>query len=129
MTSVTAPRSPVLVVDDDELLCEVIAALLASDTYEVSWVTSAHDALEKVQRMQPAVVILDVIMPGVDGFTVCRRIKADPDLDGTAVVLLTALDDALHEERGMAAGADAYLTKPFSPVGLIEVLDEVAEDR
>ena len=76
--------------------------------------------------MRPALVLLDVMMPGeLDGYQVCERIKRDPSISLTRVVLLTARGQKADQEQGRKAGCDAYLVKPFSPLNLIELIDKL----
>ena len=110
----------VLVVDDDEMIRRLVRAVLEADEFEVAEARDGKMALQLASERQPAVVVLDVMMPGIDGVEVCRRL----DHDQVKVVVLTARDDPKLESEAKAAGADAFMTKPFSPV---ELLDLVAE--
>ncbi len=112
----------VLVVDDDELTREILRTILDLEEFDVVTAPDGDIALDVVSRERPDVVVLDVMMPGMDGFEVCRTIKADPLTAATPVVLLTALDREEDRNAGKEAGADAFLTKPFSPLALIETL-------
>jgi DNA-binding response OmpR family regulator len=91
---------------------------LARAGYELVTATRGDEALRLVQEHRPRLVLLDVEMPGLDGVEVARRIRADETLAGTSIVLLTSLSEESEIAKGMAAGADAYLTKPFSPQDL-----------
>jgi CheY-like chemotaxis protein len=115
-----APRL-VLVVDDDDMVRRLVRTVLEADDYEVVEATNGTHALEILETTQPAVIVLDVMMPGIDGVETCRR------LDHTAVkvVMLTARDDPLLESACREAGADAYLTKPFSSIELLDLIDEL----
>ena len=110
----------VLVVDDDEMIRRLVRAVLEADEFEVAEARDGQTALTLASETRPAVVVLDVMMPGLDGVEVCRRL----DHDQVKVVVLTARDDPKLEAEAKLAGADAFLTKPFSP---IELLDLVAE--
>jgi DNA-binding response OmpR family regulator len=110
----------VLVVDDDEMIRRLVRAVLEADEFEVAEARDGQTALQLASETQPAVVVLDVMMPGIDGVEVCRRL----DHDQARVVILTARDDPKLEAEARAAGADAFMTKPFSPM---ELLDLVAE--
>jgi CheY-like chemotaxis protein len=115
----------VLVVDDDPLILEVLQTVLDLEEFRVTTATDGASALERLAEARPDVVVCDVMMPGMDGLEVCRRIKADPATAAVPVVLLTARDRSEDRAEGEAAGCDAYLTKPFSPLHLIEVIGEV----
>ena len=110
----------VLVVDDDEMIRRLVRAVLEADEFEVSEARDGESALRLATEVHPAVVVLDIMMPGLDGVEVCRRL----DHQKVKVVILTARDDPRLEDECRKAGADAFLTKPFSS---IELLDLVAE--
>ena len=122
-------RPMVLVVDDvpDNLL--VVSDLLREAGYAVRAATSGPVALRyAAQTPKPDVILLDVMMPGdLDGYQVCARVKADTRLRGTRVVMLTARGQKSDLEAGAQAGADAYLTKPFSPLELIDTVERLLE--
>ena len=115
----------VLVVDDDPLIVEIMQTILDLEEFEVDTATTGEQSLDLVQVRPPDVVVLDVMMPGMDGFEVCRRLKADPATSRIPVVLLTARDRDEDRRAGMDAGADAYVTKPFSPLSLIDTITDV----
>jgi two-component system response regulator ResD len=110
----------VLVVDDDEMIRRLIRAVLEADEFEVAEARDGEAALRLASETHPAVVVLDIMMPGLNGVEVCRRL----DHDRVKVVVLTAKDDPRLEDECRQAGANAFLTKPFSS---IELLDLVAE--
>lgn len=110
----------VLVVDDDEMIRRLVRAVLEADEFEVAEARDGQTALNLAHEREPSVVVLDVMMPGLDGVEVCRRL----DHEKVKVVVLTARDDPKVETEAKLAGADAFLTKPFSS---IELLDLVAE--
>lgn len=109
----------VLVVDDVEPNLKLLEARLTADYFEVVTATSGPDALEIVEQEQCDIVLLDVMMPGMDGFEVCRRIKRSPTAHHVPVVMVTALDQPEDRVRGLEAGADDFLTKPVSDVALV----------
>ncbi|MGC1507658.1 diguanylate cyclase [Ketobacter sp. MCCC 1A13808] len=105
-----APR--VLVVDDDATSREALALLLRHHDMIVSIAKCGKDALKMVQESRPDLVLLDVTMPEMDGYEVCRRLKADPETRNIMVIFLTGMTDSRNEERGLALGALDYITKP-----------------
>ena len=106
-------RPPVvLVVDDDEAICRVFHRLLTTRGYSVVTVHDGLQALDAVRRQPPDVVLLDVAMPGLDGFEVCRRIKRDGATRLTPVILVSAVDAVANRVEGFSAGADDFLSKP-----------------
>ena len=116
-----APRH-VLIVDDEPLIRDVLSTVLDLEDLEVSTAADGRSALEALETERPDVVVCDVTMPGIDGLEVCRRIKADPATAHLPVVLLTARDREEDRRAGREAGCDAYLTKPFSALRLIEII-------
>jgi len=106
----------VLVVDDDDLVRKVVRAVLEADDYVVVEASDGPEALTAAAAHQPDVIILDVMMPGVDGVDVCRQV----DHDSVKVLMLTARDDVDTEDASRAAGADDFLGKPFSSIELLE---------
>jgi DNA-binding response OmpR family regulator len=117
----------VLIVDDEQhirLLIEQTLEELEDDGIELQTASDGEMALDVVRNHHPELVFLDVMMPKLNGFEVCRAIKADLGLASTTVVMLTAKGQAYDREEGNAAGADRYLTKPFDPDELLEIARE-----
>ena len=108
----------VLVVDDIEANVRLLQAKLEVEYYEVLTAPEGQTALEKAALEQPDIILLDVMMPGMDGFEVCRRLKANPITQHIPVVLVTALDGRRDRLTGLEAGADDFLTKPIDDVAL-----------
>ncbi len=106
----------VLVVDDDPTVREVVLSYLRSGSYDVVEAADGETALSVVGHQRPDLVVLDVMLPGVDGLEVCRRLRAQGDLP---IILLTALGSEEDRVVGLELGADDYLTKPFSPRELV----------
>jgi len=113
----------VLIADDERNLRLLVSATIESDEYQVLEAADGEEAWRLVQEHRPDVAILDVQMPGLSGLEVTRAIKGDPALDGIRVILLTSQAQQADIQAGLAAGADQYLTKPFSPVELLNVLE------
>lgn len=109
----------VLVVDDILPNVKLLEAKLSTAYYDVITATSGEEALEKIANDGPDIVLLDVMMPGMDGFEVCKRIKADPRVSHIPVVMVTALTDATDRVKGLEAGADDFLSKPVNDVALM----------
>jgi len=103
----------IVAADDDPEIREVVQETLTGHTVHLA--PDGRAALELVRAEKPDLVVLDVMMPHRDGFSVCRAIKGDAALKGTRVLMLTAQEKMAEVEEGFAAGADDYLTKPFSP--------------
>jgi len=116
-------KKKVLIVDDEDNVRRLVAVTLAGGDYEVLQARDGVEALAVAKRERPVLVLLDVSMPGLDGIEVCRRLKADPALSGTTVVMLTAQAQADVQRRASAAGSDTFLTKPFSPLQVLELVE------
>jgi PAS domain S-box-containing protein len=108
----------ILIVDDEPLGRETLAVLLGPLGYQLAFAAGGAEALHQAAALQPDLILLDVMMPGMDGFEVCRRLRADPVLGDVPIILLTALDDRDARLRGIEAGADDFVSKPFDRVEL-----------
>ncbi|MEZ4615851.1 MAG: response regulator [Caldilineaceae bacterium] len=106
-------KSVILIVDDTETGREILEALLHSPAYDLQFAANGFEALEKAAAVTPDLILLDVMMPGMDGFEVCRRLRSDDHLAEIPIILVTALDDRDSRIRGIEAGADDFVTKPF----------------
>jgi two-component system response regulator MprA len=107
------PGESVLVVDDDELLAASLRRSLEYAGYRVGVAADGPAALAAVRRDRPVLVVLDVLLPGIDGYGVCRALRADPSIGDPMVLMLTARDSTADRVTGLDAGADDYLVKPF----------------
>lgn len=105
----------ILVVDDEQDIVDLISYNLSKEGYEVSTANNGTDAVELARRLRPDLVILDIMMPGLDGFEVCRTLRQDPNLQSTAIVFLTAKAGEIDQILGLELGADDYIQKPISP--------------
>lgn len=116
-----ADRSPhtILIADDIDDLRQLIGLSLEPLGQTLAYARHGEQALAMARELRPPVVILDVMMPGLDGYAVCAAIKADPSLAHTYVLLLTARGQQVDIQRGASVGADCYIVKPFSPVELL----------
>jgi DNA-binding response OmpR family regulator len=115
----------ILIVDDEPdvvLLCRVN---LEHAGHEIAEATDGTDALERAIAWRPALIVLDVMLPGMDGFTVLERLRAHEGLREVPVILLTAKTQLADQLRGYRAGANAYLTKPFSPADLTGTVERL----
>lgn len=118
-------KNRILVVEDEESLLKLESILLSSKGYNVTGVMDGKAALEEVMAHRPDLVILDIMLPEIDGFEVCRRIKENPATSAIPVVMLTAKKNSQDVARGTEVGANAYLTKPFKSAKVIEVIEEL----
>ena len=105
----------IIVVEDDEDILELVRFNLARDGYRVQGVTAGDKALALIQSQMPDLVILDLMLPGMDGLEICRRLKNDGKTSSISIMMLTAKGDEADIVAGLELGADDYMTKPFSP--------------
>jgi CheY-like chemotaxis protein len=119
----------ILIVDDQPDLRLLIRLTLSGTGYQVQEAADGEAALAACAQQAPHVVLLDVMLPGLDGYEVCRRLKADARTRGAFVVLMTAGHQETERARAGAAGADRYLAKPFSPAQLLELVRSEIERR
>jgi CheY-like chemotaxis protein len=105
--------STILIVDDEPGGRKTLEALLIAQGYQLAFASSGAEALEKAAGLGPDLILLDVMMPGMDGFEVCQRLRADPLLAEVPIIMVTALDDRDSRLRGIEAGADDFVSKPF----------------
>ena len=110
----------ILVVDDEMYIVNILDFTLATEGLRVITAANGEEALRHAVENPPDLVILDVMMPKIDGFEVCRALKAKDETKDIPVILLTAKDREADREKGREAGADLYVTKPFSPTRLLE---------
>ncbi|NIQ96658.1 MAG: response regulator [Desulfuromonadales bacterium] len=115
-------KQKILVVEDEESLLKLESILLTSKGYEVQGVTTGQEALDAIAENMPDLVLLDIMLPEMDGFEVCRRIKENPQTKHLPVVMLTAKKSREDMARGQEVGADWYITKPFKSANVIETI-------
>ncbi|GAB4339490.1 MAG: hypothetical protein Kow0099_14600 [Candidatus Abyssubacteria bacterium] len=113
MSAKRADRPTILIVDDDEDILDITRTFLEARGYAVMQARSGEEALKRVNASRPNLILLDVMIPKMDGFWLCRVIKSDPKLRQIPIIFLTAKDDAQSRIEGQRCGGDDYLTKPF----------------
>lgn len=119
------PGATVLVVDDDPVIQKLLQVNFEMEGYSVITAGDGEEGLAKAQAEHPAAVVLDVMMPKMDGLEVARRLKADPDTQGIPIILLSAKAQQADIQAGTATGAEEYLTKPFDPLELLQRVGEL----
>jgi CheY-like chemotaxis protein len=117
----------VLVVDDEAVIRQLIVINLELEGFEVHEAVDGLDALEKAREVDPDVVTLDVMMPGLDGITAARRLRSDPLTSRARIVLISARTRPADLEQGMDAGADEYVIKPFDPDDVVDAVRRLAD--
>jgi DNA-binding response OmpR family regulator len=118
----------ILIAEDEPNVVELVRVTLEDDRVRVVPAPDGASALELAARLQPGLVLLDVGLPDVSGLEVCRRLRLDSATAGTPIVMLTAAAQQDDVARGLAAGATVYLTKPFSPVRLLSLVEQLRPD-
>jgi CheY-like chemotaxis protein len=115
----------ILVAEDEPHLRYLMAVTLGLEDYEIIQAGTGTDALALAQQHRPDLALLDIRMPELDGIEVCRLLKADPALKGIPVIIVSALAEPADREAAGQVGADHYITKPFSPLELVEAVEEL----
>jgi twitching motility two-component system response regulator PilG len=118
-------KKRILIIEDEESLLKLETILLTVKGYEVTGALTGNEALKKMSDRTFDLILLDIMLPDIDGFEVCSRIKKDPRTSTIPVVILTAKKSPDDQERGKACGASAYLTKPFKSAMIIEVIEKL----
>jgi DNA-binding response OmpR family regulator len=115
----------ILVVEDQDSIRRMIEALVGARGHKVTAVSTGTKALDVASTDPPDMVLLDLMIPGHDGFEVCRRLRSDPVTQKVPVLIISALDDADSRDKAAQAGATAYYTKPFSPIALLKEIERL----
>jgi len=115
----------ILIADDNQNIRDALTYLLEEEGYEILLANDGADALRKASLSRPDVLILDIMMPEINGYDVCRMIKSNPELRDIHIIMLTAKGQASEHERGKEAGADEYVVKPFSPVDILTRIKKI----
>jgi len=118
-------QGKVLVVDDQVYILHILDFSLGAEGFDVITATDGEQALSRARAERPDLIVMDIMMPRLDGYETCRRLKSDPATKNIPVLLLTARGREEDRKRGMEAGADDYMTKPFSPNKLITRVSEM----
>ncbi len=118
-------KHTILVVDDEPFICRSLTFVLRKDNYLVFEARNGEEALVAIKEHKPDLVFLDVMMPKINGFEVTERVRSDPELAHIKIILLTAKGQESDREVGKTAGANDYMTKPFSPTKILERAREI----
>jgi DNA-binding response OmpR family regulator len=124
-----ASKPRVLLVDDEPILLRLIQVNMRLEGFEVVACSTGEDALRSAQETVPDAVVLDVLLPGIDGFEVCRRLRAEPATAAVPIVMVTAQAQDEDRERGYALGVHEYVTKPFEPAELVAIVRRALSER
>lgn len=120
-------RKRILVVDDEIYIVHILEFSLTMEGYTILTAFDGEEALRVIEKERPDLVVLDIMMPKLDGYEVCQRLRKDDRFSTLPIVLLSAKGRSIDREVGLQAGADDYITKPFSPRKLIEKIRELLE--
>ena len=118
-------KGKVLVVDDEVNITQILEFSIGAEGYEVITAANGEEAIDKARREQPDLIILDIMMPKIDGYEACRILKANPLTKGIPVVLLTAKGRDIDKRLGYEVGATDYIVKPFSPNKLVDRIHQL----
>jgi CheY-like chemotaxis protein len=121
----TMEQKKILVADDNENIREALTYLLEDEGYQLWLAKDGAETITKVREFRPDILFLDVMMPEINGYDVCRTIKSDPVLKNTYVIMLTAKGQVAEQERGKEVGADEYIVKPFSPMEILTKIKDI----
>lgn len=120
-------QKKILIADDNENIREALTYLLEDEGYKLALARDGADTLKKVREFLPDILFLDIMMPEMNGYEVCRAIKNDPKLRNTYVIMLTAKGQVAEQERGKEVGADEYIVKPFSPMEILSKIKNILD--
>lgn len=115
----------ILLVDDEPYIIKSLCFVLEKKGYNVLCANNGEDALDKIKSYRPDLVLLDVMMPKKNGYDVCMEIRKYQEFKNLYIIMLTAKSQDADKEKGLQAGANEYLTKPFSPVKMLQRLEEI----
>jgi len=120
-------QKKILIADDNENIREALTYLLEDEGYKLWLAKDGADTLRKVKEVHPDILFLDIMMPEINGYDVCRTIKNDADLKNTYIIMLTAKGQVAEQERGKEVGADEYIVKPFSPMEILTKIKNILD--
>ncbi len=123
------PSSKILIADDNQPNVELLEAYLAEVDCEIAAAADGHETLEKVAQFKPDLILLDIMMPKLSGFEVCRLLRKDPETRHIMILMVTALDEAGDIERAVAAGCDDFLSKPINKLELLKRVENLLKLR
>jgi len=118
----------ILIVDDEPSIIVPVQFLMEQNGYDVMIAFSGEEAMEIIAEKKVDLILLDIMLPVIDGFEVCQRVRENPQWDKIKIILLTALGSDANVEKGLALGADAYITKPFSNIEMVNKVKELLEE-
>ncbi len=115
----------ILIVDDDANVVRSLTFVLNKAGYSTEVARDGEEAMDKIRKLKPGLMFLDIMMPKKNGYEVCQEVKEDPDLNDIYTIMLTAKGQEADKEKGLALGANEFITKPFSPLEIVERVKEL----
>lgn len=119
----------ILIADDEPNIVLALEFLMKKEGYEVQTVDDGESVLLAIKECRPDLILLDIMMPNLDGYEVCQRIRSDPSMKDIVIIMLTAKGREVEREKGLALGADFYITKPFSTREVVQKVREILADN
>ena len=119
----------ILIFDDEPSIIVPLQFLMEQNGYETLVAFSGEEAMESIIANPPDLILLDIMLPIIDGFEVCQRVRERPDLDHVRIIMITAMGSEANIAKGLALGADAYITKPFSNAAVVEKVKKLLQQE
>lgn len=120
-------KHKILIVDDEPNIVLPLQFLMEQNSHRVSVASSGEEALEKIMQLKPDLILLDIMLPGIDGYEVCEIVRLNPEWKHTKIIFLTAKGRDMDIAKGLLLGADAYISKPFANAEVVEKVRELLE--
>ncbi len=120
-------QKKILIADDNENIRDALTYLLEDEGYQLRLAKDGAEAIIITREFRPDVLFLDIMMPEINGYDVCRTIKSDPGLKDTYIIMLTAKGQVAEQEKGRQVGADEYIVKPFSPMEILTKIKKILD--
>lgn len=120
-------RNRILIIDDEPQIVRALELLMQREGFDVRSASDGVEALSAIEDVAPDLILLDLMMPRMDGFELCQKIRSNPAWKNMIIVILTAKGRDIEREKGMALGADHYVTKPFSTREVVQLIKSVLE--
>ena len=121
------PNKKILIADDEPYILRSLSFVLKKEGFDIETACNGEEALEKAQQFKPKILFLDVMMPKKDGYEVCNELKSNPETKDIYIIILTAKGQIIDKEKGLTTGADEYITKPFSPLEIVNKVKKIME--
>jgi two-component system, OmpR family, phosphate regulon response regulator PhoB len=124
-----AAKKTILVIEDEDNIAIALDYLISRDGYAQERMASGTGAVDRIRTLRPDLVLLDVMLPGVSGYEICQQVRMDPELADVRILMMTARGSAIERRKGMAMGADGFISKPFELRELREEVRRILDSR